>query len=337
MDVVKNANLTPYNTMALNAEAAYLVHATSKEDIVSAIQFSQQQALPLYCLGGGSNVIIKNNLQALVLLVANKGIDIVSESDDDVVVRVEAGEVWDDFLRYCIEQSWYGLENLAIIPGTVGASPIQNIGAYGQEVADCIEKIHYVDVNTLRIETILNQDCAFSYRDSIFKQAYKKTAVICSVEFRLKKQYVPNLQYEALRINFQKKSHVQAQEIRRAVIDLRNSKLPHPKDLANCGSFFKNPIVNSRVVADLKLTFPTMPSFELADGTSKLAAGWLIEQAGWRGKKRGRAGMYEKQALVLVNYGGATYQELAEVIEGVKTSVRSKFGIHLEQEPIEMY
>lgn len=335
MDIVEEGDLSLFNTMALPAKAAFRLTAHATTDIVQAIQFSQEKKLPLYCLGGGSNVIIKNDINAVVLLLANKGIHLIEETQDDVLVSVAAGEVWDNFLQYCLDQHWYGLENLAIIPGTVGASPIQNIGAYGQEVSDCIASVTFVDIASLQVKKLKQQECQFSYRESIFKSQLASKCVIQSVEFRLAKTFIPNLTYTALAEQLCVKT-CSALALRNAVIQLRQSKLPDPAILPNCGSFFKNPILSIAQADALKQTFPQLPVYEYSNQQVKIAAGWLIERAGWRGKQLGAVGVHKDQALVLVNYGGATFSELAQLIAAIKTDVKNMFDIHLIQEPIEM-
>jgi UDP-N-acetylmuramate dehydrogenase len=332
--VQRHVNLKSHNTMALNAVADYFAIAHSDTDIAEAVSYARSLQLPVCILGGGSNVIFAGDYAGLVLLIATQGITVFAESADDVVVTVAAGENWDAFLQYCIKQQWYGLENLAIIPGTVGAAPIQNIGAYGQEVASCIESVVVRNLSDWEEIILSASDCKFAYRDSIFKQRLYNTCVITRVNFRLSRIFTPNLSYKVLADALQYTDVINVETVRDAVIHIRQSKLPAPAELPNSGSFFKNPVVNAAQASVLIERYPSMPVYPQANGDVKIAAGWLIEQAGWKGKKLGEVGVYEKQALVLVNYAQATYADLQQLVKAVQSSVFAQFGILLEQEPL---
>jgi UDP-N-acetylmuramate dehydrogenase len=332
--VQSNVDLKAFNSMSLSVTAKHFVRVNNAAHINEALTYAHKRQLPICVLGGGSNVIFTEDYSGLLLLMVSKGIQVLSENDNEVIVRVEAGEVWDDFLRYCLKWQWYGLENLAIIPGTVGAAPIQNIGAYGQEVASCIEGVDIIYCENAKAATLSKEQCLFSYRDSIFKQQLRDKCIIAAVIFRLQKKFAANLSYKALAQALEKHEAVSAEQVRNAVIAIRESKLPSPQKLPNCGSFFKNPIVSEQQVKKLLTAYPEMPVYPQHSGEVKIAAGWLIERVGWKGKRLGAVGMYDKQALVLVNYANATYAELNKLVCNIKADVYDRFAIQLEQEPI---
>lgn len=329
--IVQQVNLQPFNTMALPCVAEYYCQAHDVEDIQRAIQFCQQQQIGLHVLGGGSNSLLPEQLKGLVLHIANQGITLVEESADTVLLQVNAGVVWDSFLQYCLQQGYFGLENLAIIPGTVGAAPIQNIGAYGVEVGQMIVQVNAIDRLTGQACSFSQADCQFAYRDSVFKQQ-KNRYIVSDVVFRLQKQFVANLSYQALKDRLLGVD-LTPDNLRAAVIALRQSKLPDPKLIPNAGSFFKNPVINEAAFLELQQQYPDIPSFKQQQAI-KIPAAWLIEQCGWRGKQLNQVGMYEKQALVMVNHGAATLHDVQQLAQRIIADVEQRFAITIEPEPI---
>lgn len=325
-------DLQSLNSMALPALAAHYVAITEAQQLPACLTFAQQRELPIWILGGGSNVIFTDDYPGLVIHMLNTGIELVKEDDSCVWVKVAAGEVWDDFLQHCIAEQWYGLENLAIIPGTVGAAPVQNIGAYGQEVADCIVSVECLERQSLKVKVLDKEQCQFSYRDSLFKTQAVDEYVITAVTFCLHKQFVANTTYKPLAQHFSGRTP-SAFELRKMIIDIRRSKLPEPQNIANSGSFFKNPVVSLGQYKQLQTLYPPIPGYVVADGV-KLAAGWLIEQCGWKGRALGPVAMYEKQALVLVNLGQATFSDVQGLVTHVQADVEKQFQVRLEQEPV---
>ena len=331
-----NVSLTAFNSLALNATADVFSCCNSDDDVLQSLAYAADNDLKLTILGGGSNTVLSDRISGLVMHMASKGIELINETQEQVTLSVAAGENWDDFLRFCLDNGYYGLENLAIIPGTVGAAPIQNIGAYGQQVSDCFESVNGINTQSLQYESYSNQQCQFAYRDSLFKTQLANRFVVCRVSFVLQKNFRANLSYTALK-DYLVDHYQQAPtpvQIRKAVIAIRQQKLPDPRQLANAGSFFKNPVINDKLYQQLKLRYPDMPSYPQAGESFKIAAAWLIEQAGFKGKRYGNVGMYEKQALVLVNYGGASFADIEHLVSKIQQKVFQCFGIQLEQEPV---
>jgi UDP-N-acetylmuramate dehydrogenase len=284
-------------------------------------------------LGGGSNILLTGDFGGLVIKVELKGIQLVDEDENHIWVKVGAGEVWHEWVMYAIGQNWAGLENLSLIPGTVGASPMQNIGAYGVEIREVFENLEALDRKTLEMRTFSSEDCGFGYRESVFKHTLKDQFVICSVTFKLKKAPEFKVDYGAIQEVLKENgvSVLSLQAVSEAVISIRKSKLPDPAEIGNAGSFFKNPTIGYEQFAQLKTEFPTLPGYPNEDGV-KVPAGWLIEQAGWKGKRIGEVGVHEKQALVLVNYGQGNGEAIKNLSEQVQKSVQEKFGIRLSPE-----
>lgn len=298
-------------------------------------------------LGGGSNMLLLNDLKKLVIHIDSNGKDIIKKDQKHVWVQVQAGENWHEFVLWCIENDFGGVENLALIPGNVGSSPIQNIGAYGVEVKDILEQVHYVTTATNEKETLLNKACQFGYRDSIFKKELKEKIVITSVVFKLTtSNHKINIDYGAIKLKLeeQKIKKPSIKDVANAVISIREEKLPDPKKMGNSGSFFKNPIISIKKLKDLQEKFPTIPNYPvyeikpnskslvLNSELVKLAAGWLVDQCGFKGKRIGDAGVHEKQALVLVNYGNATGKAILSLAHFIQNSVKEKFGVTLKME-----
>jgi UDP-N-acetylmuramate dehydrogenase len=328
-DAITPADLTPLHTLGLRAQAARLAVVQHLGDLPTMLAIAQ---LPLRILGSGSNLVPGERVGGTVLKVELRGQRLLREDADAWYVAAAAGENWHDFVQWTLAQGWPGLENLSLIPGTVGAAPIQNIGAYGVELKDRFESLtayHLAD-GTMRTFTLA--ECQFAYRDSVFKQAEANRWLITEVVFRLPKQWQAMLGYGDLAQRAGAAPTPQA--VANAVIAIRQSKLPDPAVIGNAGSFFHNPIVSAEQAAVLKGAHPTLPVYVQADGRSKLAAGWLIEQTGWKGRQLGPVGMYEKQALVLVNHGGATARDVRALMEAVRTDVAARFGVTLQPEPI---
>ncbi len=316
----------------MDVTADALVHLN---DVAQLAEIIADDALPrpFHVLGGGSNVLLTGPISGTVILNRIKGITALHEDADAVWLRVGAGEVWHALVLYAINNNLGGIENLALIPGTVGAAPIQNIGAYGVEVKDAIIEVEAWDIEAGKLLTFKNADCNFGYRDSIFKHELKGKVVITSVTFRLSKHPTLHTEYGAIRDELQSMNDkASVQSIAQAVINIRQSKLPDPAQIGNAGSFFKNPTITRDAFSALQQHFPTIPSYPAPKGLVKVPAGWLIEQSGWKGHREGDAGIHARQALVLVNYGSATGGDIWELSDKVLASVQSKFGIELERE-----
>lgn len=334
MKIFKQQQLKSKNTFGIPALANTYVMLEDKEDLNQAIALAKQEGKELRVLGGGSNVLFTQNTDDIIVHPAFKSYQLISENKDAVEVEVEAGMNWHEWVLCCLENGWYGLENLSLIPGLVGAAPIQNIGAYGIEVKDRITQVCYRELTTGKEHWVKNSDCNFGYRDSIFKGPLKGQILICSVRFLLTKSPALNTSYGAIEAEL-KLMGVESpgpKDVSKAVINIRQSKLPDPKVLGNGGSFFKNPVIEKAVVNELLISYPNMPQYPVADDKVKLAAGWLIEQAGWKGKSDGTCGVHDRQALVLVNYGEASGSEIKALAYKVIDSVKEKFGIALEPE-----
>lgn len=334
MLIQQNINLLPYNTFHIEAFARYFAAVHNVDELQELLQAKAAQQQPVLVLGGGSNLLFTSDFDGLVIKNELMGIDIVQDDEDYVYVRAGAGENWHRFVLYCVERGLGGVENLSLIPGSTGASPIQNIGAYGVEIKDVfheLEAFHLLDGETRHFS---KEACAFGYRESVFKKKYRGEFIILHVTFRLLKRPRFNTSYGALQQELEKEG-VQELSIRAisdAVIRIRQSKLPDPAVIGNAGSFFKNPEVDTAFYQQLKKDYEAMPGYPAAAGKTKLAAGWLIEQCGWKGFRRGDAGCYNKQALVLVNWGKASGAEVYAVSQQIVESVQHKFGVALERE-----
>ncbi len=332
MTITSDVSLLPYNTFGLPARAARFAEVRTVEALQEVLQTGIQPAL---LLGGGSNILLTRDVAGLVVKNAIPGIEEIGSSGNDVRVKVGGGENWHGLVAYTVARGLGGLENLSLIPGTVGASPVQNIGAYGVELQDVFIELEALELATGQLQTFRAADCQFGYRNSIFKQAAKGRYCITSVTFALT-AYDHRLQlgYGELQRTLQQQGILQPTiaDVSRAVIQIRSAKLPDPAVIGNCGSFFKNPEAGRATLEHLLAQHPQMPHFELPDARVKIPAGWLIEQCGWKGKRVGNTGCYEKQALVLVNYGGATGAEVQALARAIIQSVDDAFGIRLEPE-----
>lgn len=329
----ENYSLKKHNTFHLDCQARYFFEFTEAEDLPYFLaNFPGWENLPLLFLGGGSNLLFAGDFDGLVLHANVPGIKQIREDRNHVWLEVGAGENWDQFVGYCVANWFGGVENLSLIPGNVGSAPVQNIGAYGVEVCEYIEAVKGFDLKTFTECEMAAADCRFGYRDSIFKNELKGRFVVTSVVFRLDKFIEFRLGYGDLKTEVEKRGGENIHHVREAVIAIRESKLPDPNRIGSAGSFFKNPVVESALADKLKAGFPAMPVYPAGEGKSKLAAGWLIEQCGWKGFREGDAGVNEKQALVLVNYGGASGREIYDLSQKIKRSVAERFGVWLEEE-----
>jgi UDP-N-acetylmuramate dehydrogenase len=336
MQIEMGVSLKPLNTFGLPATARQLVRIRSDADVRQVLDHPELGRAPKFILGGGSNVILTRDMPELVLKVEVMGLQVLRETAAAVVVEAGAGERWHDLVAWSLDQGLGGLENLALIPGTVGAAPVQNIGAYGLELKDRFESLDTVDLVTGRTVTLFPDQCHFGYRDSVFKQGLAGKSVITRVRLRLPKPWQPVLGYLDLERRMTETGNraPDARTIFNWVCEIRRAKLPDPAVIGNVGSFFKNPVVSPEQCRDIIARDPHIVHYPMPDGTYKLAAGWMIDACGWKGKTIGHAGVYEKQALVLVNRGGAVGAEVQTLAQAIQESVYGRFGIRLEPEPI---
>ena len=333
--IERNVSLKSLNTFGIDASAKYFVIIRQEEELQEVIQSSVYQNEKHLILGGGSNMLFTQNFDGLVIKNELKGYSIEHETDENLELSVKSGEVWHDLVMHCVQKNWGGLENLSLIPGTVGAAPIQNIGAYGVEVKDVIKNVEGIDLITGKKMKMNRDECHFGYRESVFKQEWKENFFISSVTLTLtKKNHLHNTSYGALQevIRDQHDGVVNIKTISDSVIFIRQSKLPDPRIIGNAGSFFKNPSISKIQFENLKKDFPLIPGYASVNQEVKVAAGWLIEQCGWKGKKENEIGVHPQQALVLVNYGNGKGQEIFSLAMKIQSSVKEKFGITLTPE-----
>jgi len=326
-------SLKKYNTFGLDVSTGNFFEFTEAEDLPEFLcYFRSWQQMPLLFLGGGSNLLFRSNFEGLVIHANVPGIRLLQEDRNSVWLEAGAGENWDRFVSWCVNYQYGGIENLSLIPGNVGAVPVQNIGAYGVEIENFVVSVKGFDLMTFRFREIPAAECRFAYRNSIFKNELKDKFVVTSVIFRLEKFPEYQLHYGDLKVEVEKLGGESLQHIREAVISIRSRKLPDPEILGNAGSFFKNPVVRNEHAQQLKLANPDMPVYAAGDGLSKLAAGWLIEQCGWKGYREGDAGVHQQQALVIVNHGKATGEQLLSLSSKISKSVLERFSVELEPE-----
>ncbi len=332
--IEQDISLKPYNTFGLNSVARYFSKANSIESVREILQSSIAQQSRLLVLGGGSNLLLTQDYDGLVLKNDIPGKKIIEQTEKSVVVEVGGGENWHEFVLWTLENGLGGLENLSLIPGNVGASPMQNIGAYGVEIKDRFVELNAYHIPSGEVHTFSKDDCEFGYRESVFKRKLKGEYMICSVKYALSLDHEFNISYGAIEqeLEAMNVSELSIQAVSNAVINIRRSKLPDPKEIGNSGSFFKNPVVPTSLANKLKDRHPNMPSYPAGENRTKLAAGWLIEQAGWKGYRKGDYGVHAKQALVLVNYGDATGQQIYNLSQEILDSVKEKFDVELERE-----
>ncbi|HLG40805.1 MAG TPA: UDP-N-acetylmuramate dehydrogenase [Chitinophagaceae bacterium] len=345
MQIQENISLKSFNTFGIDARARHFAIFSNSEELLELLVPDRhpersEGRLPTLILGGGSNILLTKNFEGIVLKNEIKGMEEIREDAEHIYVKAGAGENWHEFVQYCLKRNWAGIENLSLIPGNVGASPMQNIGAYGVELAEVFWNLEAFHLKDKKIVTFTQGDCAFGYRESVFKNKYKDQFAILNVTFRLRKNPIFHTSYGAIQQELEKMGvkDLTIQAISQAVINIRTSKLPDPKEIGNAGSFFKNPEVSTVKYNELKSKFPAIIAYSLINGNMKLAAGWLIEQCGpqgsatWKGYRKGDAGVHPKQALVLVNYGNAAGKEIYELSEQIRQSVNEKFGVILERE-----
>lgn len=332
--VQSDVNLQPFNTLNIAAKARYFAEVETESQLKEILMHPGTDGMQIIILGGGSNVLFTDDFDGLVLHIAIKGREVVKETDEHVWLKIGAGENWHKTVRYCVEKGWGGIENLSLIPGTVGAAPIQNIGAYGVELKEVFEYLEAVDIEGRATRRYDKEECEFGYRDSIFKGELKGIVIVSNVVLKLSKNPELNTSYGAIQSVLEEReiSDPDIKDISDIVIDIRKSKLPDPKILGNAGSFFKNPIVKKQVYDRIKWDYPQAPGYAMDGDKMKVPAGWLIEEAGWKGKVVGSTGTYKQQALVIVNHGGATGREILHLAKDIQDSVKEQFGIELVPE-----
>jgi UDP-N-acetylmuramate dehydrogenase len=334
MTIQQNISLKPYNTFGLEATTRFFVEIQSVEELKKILQNPDFQTIDKMFLGGGSNILLTKDYEGLVIKINLKEINKISEDESYVYIQAGAGENWHQLVMYCVENQYAGMENMSLIPGTVGAAPMQNIGAYGVEIKDIFEELQALNLETLELETFKLVDCHFGYRESIFKHEAKGKYVITSVTFRLNKTPNFKVSYGDIQKTLEEMGvkDLTIKAISDAVIKIRKSKLPDPAEIGNSGSFFKNPEIPKTQYEALKEKFEQIPSYPINESTVKVPAGWLIEQAGWKGFRDGQIGVHTRQALVLVNYGGGTGEQIKALSQKIQASVQEKFGISLSTE-----
>lgn len=332
MQILENISLRPYNTFGVDVKGRYFAEVFTEEELLNLVHSLEQQKKPYLLLGGGSNLLFTKDFDGTVIKISTKGFVIIRETDDEIDMHVQAGENWDEFVKFCVENGWGGLENLSLIPGNVGTGPVQNIGAYGTEIRETLLEVHVYDRIDHSKKIIPNSDCEFSYRYSIFKK-FPNRFIILGVTFRLRKKPILNIQYKDIKEELTTIGIISPdiQSVREAVCRIRRRKLPDPVEIGNSGSFFKNPVVDLATFSSLAKKFPGIVSYPQGDSV-KLAAAWMIQQAGWKGFRKGDAGVHPDQPLVLVNYGTATGLEILALAKSIQADVLEKYGIVLETE-----
>lgn len=329
---VQNYSLLAHNTFGIESVAKRFVEYFSEEELIKFIESNIQERQNLFHIGGGSNLLFVSDYDGTILHSALKGIEVIDEDEQAVSVRVGAGEVWDEFVAYAVSRGWYGVENLSYIPGEVGASAVQNIGAYGVEAKDVIQYVETVDLYSGSKRVFTNAQCKYSYRKSVFKGEFKGMYAVTYVVFRLSKIFNPVLEYGNIRSCIPANTELTASVLRNTIIEIRKTKLPDPAIQGNAGSFFMNPVVTQAKFESLHKLYPNMPYYQLDSGDVKIPAGWMIEQCGWKGRRFIRAGVHDRQALVLVNLGGASGLDILRLCDAVRVSVNDKFGIEITPE-----
>jgi len=332
MIINKNVSLKGYNTFGLNYLADCIIHLNNEREAKLVFDGSVSYKKPLIIVGGGSNILFTGDFKGTIIHPVIRGIRLVKEEVDTAIISAGADVKWDHLVHWSVERGFSGLENLSLIPGSVGASAVQNIGAYGVEVKDSIVKVKTLDIRDGKARVFSGSECEFGYRSSVFKKSLKGKYLITRVYFKLNISPILNLGYGSLKEEVLRLGGSTLKNVRKAVINIRESKLPDPEIIGNAGSFFKNPVVSKSIAENLKKVYPEIPVYDESIGSKKIAAGWLIEKCGWKGKREGDAGVHENQALVLVNYGKASGRDIYNLSESIKKSVLDKFGIDLERE-----
>jgi UDP-N-acetylmuramate dehydrogenase len=334
MIIQENFSLKSFNTLGVQSIARYYTEITSQSEINELIANPIIHSLPVLILGTGSNILFTTNFEGFVVKNSLKGIEVLEEDKEKVIIKVSSGENWSNFVDYCTDKGYYGLENLAMIPGTVGATPVQNIGAYGVELEDCFYKLDALELHSHKIKSFTLKDCDFGYRDSIFKSKYQRKYFILSVTFKLSKKPVLKVEYDDIKNEIAAKgiTDLTPQRLKDIIICIRQNKLPDPAIVKNAGSFFKNPVVKEKFFNELKSDYPDIRGIHVGSSMIKIPAAWLIEQTGWKGVKEGNVGVYSKHSLVLVNHGNASGKEIYDFACRIIDSVHIQFGIDLEFE-----
>ncbi|MCK9503560.1 MAG: UDP-N-acetylmuramate dehydrogenase [Porticoccaceae bacterium] len=334
VEITSRVSLEPFNSLALPGLAEFFCRAASLAELREALAFARSRSLPVTLLGGGSNTVVGGDVPGLVVALATKGIEVVSTLNSRVIIRVAAGENWHQLVRFTLDKGWYGLENLALIPGSVGAAPIQNIGAYGVELESVLESVEVMDMTDGNLRQLSRADCQLGYRDSIFKHSLKGRVVITSVNLVLTTKAQPNLSYGELKEALAAFAKPSPQQVFDLVCALRKAKLPDPDVIHNAGSFFKNPLLSAAKAGALMERFPDIPRYPQADGTVKFPAAWFIDRAGWKGRREAHVGVHQHQALVLIHLGGGCGRELLDFAARIARDVKTKFAVELEMEPV---
>lgn len=333
MKEILNCPMVGKNTFGMDVKADRWIEYSSQEELCELLLHKERWSFPLLHIGAGSNLLFSGDFKGTVLHSGIKGIELAAEDENCVWVRVGAGVVWDDFVAYAVDHEWYGAENLSYIPGEVGASAVQNIGAYGAEAKDLIDTVETVEITTAKVKVFRNEECGYAYRESVFKKDLKGKFVVTHVTYKLSKHPVFNLEYGNIRTRLEKTGkEVSLRLVRDVIIEVRKEKLPDPAVQGNAGSFFMNPVIAKEQYKELLVKYPDMPHYVVDENRVKVPAGWLIERSGWKGKALGRAAVHDKQALVLVNLGGASGREVMDLAKAVVDTVRGLFGIELHPE-----
>ena len=334
MNIIENYPLLKLNTFGIDVKAKYFTSINTINELIEVTKTNVFKDLELLILGGGSNILFTKNFDGLVILNNIKGKEIIDQNQQSIFLKIGAGENWHELVMYCVDNGWGGIENLSLIPGNTGTAPMQNIGAYGVEIKETFIELEALEISSRKIVKFNNSDCEFGYRESVFKNKMKNQYIILNITLELKKNPVLNINYGDVKaiLESQNIKNPAIKEVSNAIISIRQSKLPDPKKIGNSGSFFKNPIVSLNQLELIKKKYPNVVNYEINENEFKIAAGWLIERAGWKGKKFNNYGIHEKQALVLVNYGLANGMEIFELSEKIILDIKDKFGITLERE-----
>ena len=334
MNIIENYPLLKLNTFGIDVKAKYFTSINTINELIEVTKTNVFKDLELLILGGGSNILLTKDFDGLVILNNIKGKEIIDQNQQSIFLKIGAGENWHELVMYCVDNGWGGIENLSLIPGNTGTAPMQNIGAYGVEIKETFIELEALEISSGKIVKFNNSDCEFGYRESVFKNKMKNQYIILNITLELKKNPVLNINYGDVKaiLESQNIKNPAIKEVSNAIISIRQSKLPDPKKIGNSGSFFKNPIVSLNQLELIKKKYPNVVNYEINENEFKIAAGWLIERAGWKGKKFNNYGIHEKQALVLVNYGLANGMEIFELSEKIILDIKDKFGITLERE-----
>ncbi len=334
MNIIENYPLLKLNTFGVDVKAKYFTSINTINELIEATKTNVFKDLELLILGGGSNILFTKDFDGLVILNNIKGKEIISQNQQSIFLKIGAGENWHELVMYCVDNGWGGIENLSLIPGNTGTAPMQNIGAYGVEIKETFLELEALEISSGKIVKFNNSDCEFGYRESVFKNKMKNQYIILNITLELKKNPVLNINYGDVKaiLESQNIKNPAIKEVSNAIIRIRQSKLPDPKKIGNSGSFFKNPLVSLNQLELIRKNYPNVVNYEINENEFKIAAGWLIERAGWKGKKFNNYGVHEKQALVLVNYGLANGMEIFDLSEKIILDIKDKFGITLERE-----